>query len=154
MKLTRLLVLAALCLAVSSICQAQDDDTIVGMGFTPFGSYHGGDLDSINLSNNFLNLHIPLVSLPQRGDISYSAQITYSPQQWTVVPNCSNENNCSPRWRKKAAGGLGIDAMGPQYFQASEGPYVSGSKVNVYSAVTQDGAVHQMGEITGRDGAI
>src|SRR5260221_7454964 len=33
----------------------------------PFRTYHGGDIDSINLSNGKLNIDIPLISYPQRG---------------------------------------------------------------------------------------
>jgi hypothetical protein len=36
-------------------------------GFTPFQAYHGGDLDSIDPAHGNLNLHIPLISFPQRG---------------------------------------------------------------------------------------
>ena len=36
-------------------------------GFTPYQSYHGGDIDSINTGTGSLNLHIPLISFPQRG---------------------------------------------------------------------------------------
>jgi RHS repeat-associated protein len=36
-------------------------------GFTPFQQYHGGDIDSINMATGSLNLHIPLISFPQKG---------------------------------------------------------------------------------------
>jgi RHS repeat-associated protein len=36
-------------------------------GLTPYQTYHGGDIDSINTATGSLNLHIPLISFPQRG---------------------------------------------------------------------------------------
>ena len=36
-------------------------------GWTPYQTYHGGEIDSINAGTGSLNLHIPLVSFPQRG---------------------------------------------------------------------------------------
>ena len=38
---------------------AQNDPTL-DIGLKPYGSYHGGDLDSVNLTNGNLTLHIPL----------------------------------------------------------------------------------------------
>jgi len=36
-------------------------------GIKPYGSYEGGDIDSISMVNGSLTLHIPLISYPQRG---------------------------------------------------------------------------------------
>jgi RHS repeat-associated protein len=36
-------------------------------GIKPYGSYHGGDIDSVSMVNGSLSIHIPLVSYPQRG---------------------------------------------------------------------------------------
>ena len=36
-------------------------------GLKPYGSYEGGNLDSINMANGSLTLHIPFWSYPQRG---------------------------------------------------------------------------------------
>jgi RHS repeat-associated protein len=43
------------------------NDPIFEQGFKPFGSFQSGDIDSVNILNRELNLHIPLYSLPQRG---------------------------------------------------------------------------------------
>lgn len=42
-------------------------DVNVDQGLRPYGSFMGGNLDSISLTNGNLMLHIPLVSYPQRG---------------------------------------------------------------------------------------
>lgn len=42
----------------------------VEVGLKPFGSYHESDIDSVNLLNGDLSVKIPLVSYPQRGDLT------------------------------------------------------------------------------------
>lgn len=37
-------------------------------GFKPHDSWHGGDLDSVSMTNGGLTLRIPLASLPQHGN--------------------------------------------------------------------------------------
>jgi hypothetical protein len=39
------------------------------LGFIPSQSYHGGDVDSVNLSNGRVMIHAPLISYPQRGGL-------------------------------------------------------------------------------------
>lgn len=46
--------------------RAQDDPNFE-TGFKPFGAYHGGNIDHINLTNGGLNIDIPLISYPQQG---------------------------------------------------------------------------------------
>jgi hypothetical protein len=43
-------------------------DVNLDQGMKPYGSYMGGKLDTVSLTNGNLMLHIPLVSYPQRGD--------------------------------------------------------------------------------------
>jgi hypothetical protein len=38
-------------------------------GIKPYGSYEGGDIDSVSMVNGSLTLHMPLLSYPQRGGI-------------------------------------------------------------------------------------
>jgi RHS repeat-associated protein len=61
-------------------------------GLKPYGAFHGGDIDSISMVNMKLNLHIPLVSYPQRGGklhlgfyLSYYNQI-FSPNTDCIPP--------------------------------------------------------------------
>ncbi len=105
MKSSKLLFAIVFFIAGSLFGVAQNDDPAMEIGFKPYGSYHGGDLDSINLSNGFLNLHIPLASFPQRGDFSYTAQVLYNNSKgWSVFPDCTNENTCHPIWQWKGNG--------------------------------------------------
>jgi hypothetical protein len=45
---------------------AQDDPNFE-IGLKPYGSYHMGQIDNINLGNGSLDVDIPLISYPQRG---------------------------------------------------------------------------------------
>lgn len=56
-----LLVTANLLLPLSQ-AQSIPSDPGLEMGFKPFGAFDGGDIDSVNLMNRGLNVHIPLVS--------------------------------------------------------------------------------------------
>ncbi len=58
--------LTVLILLVSTPTVAQ---TLSGLeqGIKPYGSYEGGDIDSISMVNGSLTLNIPLLSYPQRG---------------------------------------------------------------------------------------
>src|SRR5258708_7998070 len=51
-------------------------------GLKPYDSWHGGDLDSVSLTNGGLVLHIPLVSFPQRGNLDLSFSVVFSNKQW------------------------------------------------------------------------
>src|SRR5258708_17946722 len=51
-------------------------------GLKPYDSWHGGDLDSVSLSNGGLVLHIPLASFPQRGNLDLSFMVRFSTKQW------------------------------------------------------------------------
>lgn len=143
--------IANLCLALLmllcplSLLSQVDQD--IEIGFKPYGSYHGGDLDSINLTNNYPNIHIPLIDFPERGDISYAAIIRYNNQGWSVFPNCNSQSGvCSPVWQFKGAG-VSLDTDTPNSFGAAQGPLVNPSKILVYRAGTADGSRHLMAQI-------
>jgi hypothetical protein len=51
-------------------------------GLKPYGSYGGGDIDSVSLSSGNLVLHIPLLSFPQRGKLTSDYFLTYNSEMW------------------------------------------------------------------------
>jgi RHS repeat-associated protein len=63
-------------------------------GYKPFGSFAFGDFDSVNVMNLELDLHIPLVSYPQRGGkLKVGFELAYQPNLITFLPiRPSNEN--------------------------------------------------------------
>ncbi len=46
---------------------AAQTDPALEEGLKPFGSFHGGNIDSVNTTTGKLEVHIPLISFPQRG---------------------------------------------------------------------------------------
>jgi YD repeat-containing protein len=141
---SKLIIGIVLFIAASVSYGQTTDDPTMDVGFKPYGSYHGGDLDSINLSNGFLNIHIPVASYSQRGAISYTPQILYNNYKgWSVLPNCSNENTCAPLWQWKGSG-VTLNTQSEDVFGAGPGPYVQKSKIIVYTGTTSDFAKHQM----------
>src|SRR5215467_8179811 len=129
MKLSTLLGLSVLLIAVSIpvLGQTNLDEA---QGIKPFDSLHGGDLDSVSLTNGSLALHIPLASFPQRGNLDFSFGIYYSSKQWIVATNCvpngQGGQTCTNKWEPLARGnGLPIH-VGTQNFPMS-GAYVTHS---------------------------
>src|SRR5258708_26750331 len=85
MKLSKLwLVILAIILAGSIPVLAQSNPN-EEQGLKPYDSWHGGDLDSVSLSNGGLVLHLPLASFPQRGNLDLSFMVRFSTKQWRVV---------------------------------------------------------------------
>jgi len=55
------------CIFVLTLPLAAQQSANLEQGLKPFGTYRGGNLDSVSMTNGNLTLHIPLVSYPQRG---------------------------------------------------------------------------------------
>ena len=79
-------------------------------GMKPFDSFHGGDLDSVSMTNGALTLHIPLLSYPQRGNLDLSFTAYSNTKQWVLVPTCFNDpinggQTCNWQWKPLPRGG-------------------------------------------------
>jgi RHS repeat-associated protein len=61
-------------------------------GLKPYGAFHGGDIDSVSMVNMKLNLHIPLVSYPQRGGkLHIGFYLSYYNQTFTPNTECTQK---------------------------------------------------------------
>ena len=69
MKNRRLTLLSFVFLLLSAQTLRAQTSTTFDQGVNPYSSLHGGDIDSIVLSNGNLLLHVPLISYPQRGKL-------------------------------------------------------------------------------------
>jgi len=77
-----------LLLAVTSrISFAQDNDDIQ-QGIKAYGTYRGGDIDSVSMTNGNLILKIPLVSFPERGKLHLGFELVYNRQVYTQKTMC------------------------------------------------------------------
>jgi RHS repeat-associated protein len=79
-----------LCISFSPVAVAQDGFT--DPGFPTYGSFHGSNFDSVLLQNGNLHLHLPILTVPGRGQ-TVDTNYVYDTQQWTAlwVPNPTPE---------------------------------------------------------------
>lgn len=78
-----------LVLAVYTLRAHAQQDTSVSTGLVPYQAYHDGDIDSVNLSNGNLSLHIPFVAYQQRGEVlRLSFVLSYNAKQLQAQKFC------------------------------------------------------------------
>jgi len=144
----RLLVLA---LITTSFVAAQTTPDLDN-GMKAYGSFHGGSLDSVGLANGNLNLHIPLISYPQRGKLGMDFYIGYHSKQWHIETFDGGTNiqhwvygnptdNLAPGINILLAQGYttsGATAL----FDRGDG---TNMEVDTISIVGSDGTTHQIG---------
>src|SRR6185437_17120778 len=77
-------------------------------GIKPYGSYHGGDIDSVNVSNGHLELRIPLLSYPQRGSsLKLNFIARFHNAVWNEHTDCvPSANICIHTWEFDAQPGV------------------------------------------------
>src|SRR5713101_5861100 len=111
MKLRTLwfLLMASLSLILSKSACAQDLPEFE-IGLKPFGTYHGGSIDSVSIANGNLTIDMPLFSYPQRGGkLKKSLDLYYNNKGYKMVTHCSRlTGDCTTTttWR---GGGIGIN---------------------------------------------
>ena len=66
MKTLPVLILTTFFMLSCTPARAQDDPQL-SAGFMPYGSFHSGEIDSVNLANGNVIFHAPLIAFPQRG---------------------------------------------------------------------------------------
>jgi hypothetical protein len=68
------------------------------MGDQPYMSYHGGDIDSVNLTNGMLSVKFPFLSYPQRGELHLSFDLMYNNQPQHYAQHCIPHASCYYQW--------------------------------------------------------
>ena len=141
------------CLLIPALALAQADVN-VEQGLKPYGSYLGGNLDSVSLTNGNLTLHIPLVSYPQRGGrLNLSFFLRYNNKGYHI-----NNSGTSAGW---IWDGVGVDVARDQLWGSRSErlkyviPTDNGNRtifVTVNSIVSPDGAAHVIGASSGAKG--
>ena len=66
---------------------AQDTDDIQ-QGIKAYGTYRGGDIDLVSMTNGSLTLNIPLVSYPQRGKLHLGYGLIYNRKTYMQRTQC------------------------------------------------------------------
>lgn len=151
----RLFVGFALLLLLAVFSQAQlptptSDDQ---MGISPYQSYHGGDIDNINLSTGILVIHFPLLSYPQRGGLLKEGISLLYNGKAVQIQHVGCPDDCAYQWLPTAhpPGVTIVDdnsvGIAVQPVQVGQNP--DGSKVfkNIYSVQEADGSKHTLGQI-------
>src|SRR6266481_6386901 len=101
MKLVRCLPVVLTMILLGGISAYAQANVNEEMGMKPYDSWHGGDLDSVSMTNGGLVLHIPLVAFQQRGGLDLSFSVYANSKQWVTwtnpyqCPDPSN-NTCVP----------------------------------------------------------
>ena len=92
-----LLLLCILMSATSAIAQTQPN---LENGYTAYGSYDGSNIDTVNLQNGNLMLHIPMpFSYPQRGGRLTSTNVlSLSSKAWSIQTDIGSSGQVSYHW--------------------------------------------------------
>ena len=143
------------CFALISInVVAQMEDTSTQQGLKPYSSYHGGDIDVVSLANGKLDLHIPLVSWSQRGNLKLEFTIRYDnprlDEQRDIPGTCGTVGNPCTYWSEFDGAGVEVvpDLSYGIYQQAVHDP--NNVLVGyVYSVQDSSGATHPLGNTIG-----
>ena len=155
MKTGKLVVAVLIILAGSLLAKGQVNptDPTLETGLKASGSYHGGDIDSVSLTNGNLTVHISLPGYTQRGSLTYTPRIIYNSKgNWYVNPNCNSVTGiCSPFWawslfQNPMGHGVVLDVTDPdESFGISWQPQYPHSLAFLISATTPDGSTHPFG---------
>ena len=155
MKTSRLLAAAIFLLTQTLLLLGQTAPNFEN-GFKLYGSYDGSHLDTVNLMNGNLMLHIPVMpDVSQRGAVTVSHTLFGSSKGWQVIcvyggsqPNCDWENGGNTLLIQRLPG-LSLHRtinksiiMGAMTFMAYG-----------YSLTTADGNTHELHGVAGTEDA-
>jgi RHS repeat-associated protein len=128
-------------------------------GWKPYGSYDGSHLDTLNLMNGNLMLHLPLLpGIPQRGSLALDHTVYLSSKDWQVA--CMQEDTSTGEgcWWMKGGSGIGIVrpfdlAIHRTVTKTGTGTGTVTFSAGGYTIVTPDGASHKLYGIPGTEDA-
>jgi YD repeat-containing protein len=145
-------------IATSTISTLGQDLPDVAQGIQPYISYHGGELDQVNLGNGHVTVRIPLFSFSQRGSLSLSYSLvfnsfSYIQVQTCVIRSCTSKTYVVPTsWNRSPTTPVGAQLVIDQEMEAGGisqlDPLYSGSQSLIgarYYVTTADGAQHPLG---------
>jgi RHS repeat-associated protein len=151
MKPLNLLALSALIFVFGAILgfpQAANEQ-----GIKPYGSYHGGAIDSVNVSNGHLELRVPVLSYPQRGSsLKLNFIARFHNAVWNEHKDCVPTTSiCIHTWEFDAQPGVQLVNENGSPFVDQQ--LVSGGNtqnpVYSYSVRLADESQHPLGNLSG-----
>src|SRR5581483_11178118 len=144
-KLHLLLIIIAL-----SVWARSQENPNIEQGLKPYGSFQGGNIDSVDLTNGNLNIKVPLWSVPQRGALKFNYSIVYNHKNWYNKLLCSGQH-CFPTWAFSYP--IGVNIVSDTDIKTLCGP--SSISIGLDCAVTTpDGYAHHTygGNVVGGNG--
>jgi RHS repeat-associated protein len=146
-----------LCVTFVTSASAQGPAPDEQLGLAPYQSYHGGDIDNVNLSNGNLNIRIPLLSYPQRGGVlKENFSIVDNQKQYKVKLLCPPQVECTKYWfGSVGSAGAGIaddQSLGAGATMVTVNHGSSNSYYYFATIASPDGASHQTGQTAGSFG--
>jgi RHS repeat-associated protein len=160
MNKNRLCVLIAVGFACLGICSAYaQQEPNLETGLRPYGSYQGGDIDSINLSNGNVTIKTGLWGVPQRGGkLNMEYFLVYNGKGYFMDTSCDPNSSCTNFWNIGSnsaltyPGDLSFNIVLSQMVNLNMSTVVLGYNNGVpsvvdylYSVTSPDGAKHQIG---------
>lgn len=141
-----LLAVFAASFTTSSVAQDPDD---LQQGIKAYGTYRGGEFDSVSMTNGNLTLDIPLVSYPQRGKVKLGFRIVYNGKNYKQRTRCLAED-CTTyvELRPGSSPPLKIVGEGFREVTRTSVQYIGGGSFISQSLVSFDGASHQLGQFS------
>ena len=110
-------------------------------GLKPYGSFQGGDLDSIDLASGNVTLHVPLISYPQRGLLKLDFFLRDNNRNWVVNQRYSG-STLNENWIWKGTG-VTVGWSGDWTYTAGNYTYVDTNPSPIPDVVTDPtGAPH------------
>ncbi len=138
------------------------------MGFMPYVSYHGGDIDNVNLANGNLFVHTPFLSYPQRGNVLRVAlDLMYNGKPYQVQNFCA-AGRCTWLWLPSGfSQGWGGHLPSPPFgvnivdadavtvpYEAAKIPNTNPTDYgDLFKIMTADNASHLLGLVAGTGGS-
>src|SRR6266404_1861745 len=136
-------------LFVGSLAAAQEEPNLA-QGLTPYGSFQGGNIDSVNLSNGNVVANMGLWRIPQRGgklNVEYSW--IYNNKSFFVNEFCDATLGCSDLWQPIQ---LGVQISNPQGASLQVQNIVTGMNNgqpslwdSIVTVIAPDGSSHTIG---------
>ncbi|HYY72549.1 MAG TPA: RHS repeat-associated core domain-containing protein, partial [Candidatus Bathyarchaeia archaeon] len=138
--------LLAFIVVVGSPLRAQTNPDLE-QGFRPYGTFRGGDIDSVSMTNGNLSVQIPLFSLPQRGAVHVGYQLQYNAKIYTYKTICDSFGVCTQWAFYRGGGGVYLQ---PDFLYATATTTIQVNKsltIQSTSVTAPDGSSHLMGQL-------
>ena len=156
MKLAKLLQLFAIIFVFSNLLLAQAAPNLEN-GFKNYGSYDGSRLDTVNVMNGNLMLHIPVLpAFAQRGEFAPQYSLYVTSKSWQI--RCKSDTNSSTGqicwWDSNNPGVMLINAEGllarRTLVKTFDGTGQTVYAMQQYSVTGPDASVHQLAPVPGQ----